>query len=330
VAKRLISILMFLLLASCGTRSSTPPTLDLLPRLAVTPALEAWVASSLTAYQDDHGPLEFTVEVLSFEAALEAAADGDVALVVAGWEPPSDWFSALLGVEGIAVVVHPGNPVRNYTLPDLAAVFAGRLRSWSWRRKAAGERATWCARWNRRTAGRSTTAWAIRTCATAKRPWGRCSRTSTAITILEEAPPQPKTYTVVKGDNLWSLAERFYGEGRRWKAIHQANRDVLPSPSMLKEGMVLLIPQAVPTTQPALPQRMSVERPAAAAPVATTIGTTHTVERGDTLYGLAQKLYGDGRLYTVLYEANRDRVSDPHQLSVGTVLVVPPAPRGGE
>ncbi|HEY71154.1 MAG TPA: hypothetical protein G4O08_11290 [Anaerolineae bacterium] len=130
MAKRLISILMFLLLASCGTRSSTPPTLDLLPRLAVTPALEAWVASSLTAYQDDHGPLEFTVEVLSFEAALEAAADGDVALVVAGWEPPSDWFSALLGVEGIAVVVHPGNPVRNYTLPDLAAVFAGRLRSW--------------------------------------------------------------------------------------------------------------------------------------------------------------------------------------------------------
>ena len=151
---------------------------------------------------------------------------------------------------------------------------------------------------------------------------------STPITILKEAPPQPQTYTVVKGDNLWSLAERFYGEGRRWKAIHQANRDVLPSASMLKEGMVLLIPQAVPTTQPALPQRMSVERPAAAAPVATT--TTHTVERGDTLYGIARKFYGDGNLHTTIREANRDRVPDPRKIPVGTVLVIPPAPQSGE
>jgi phosphate transport system substrate-binding protein len=130
VDKRLLAILVFLLLASCGTGSSTPPTPDLLPRLAVTPALEAWISSCLIAYQEDHSPLEFTVEVLSYEAALEAVVDGDVELVVAGLEPPSDWFATPLGVEGITVVVHPGNPVRNYTLSDLAAVFSGRLRSW--------------------------------------------------------------------------------------------------------------------------------------------------------------------------------------------------------
>lgn len=130
MVKRLLSTLVFLLLASCGTSSSSPASPDLLPRLAVTPALEAWVASSLTAYQEDHGPLEFTVEVLSYEAALEAAADGDVELVVVGWDPPGDWFATPLAVEGIGVVVHPGNPVRNYTLVELAAVFSGRLRSW--------------------------------------------------------------------------------------------------------------------------------------------------------------------------------------------------------
>jgi hypothetical protein len=130
VAKRLLWTLLFLMLASCGPSSSTTPTLDLLPRLAVTPALEAWVASSLTAYREDHGSLEFTVEVLSYEAALEAAESEAVELVVVGWEPPSDWFATPLDVEGIAVVVNPGNPVRNYTLYDLAAIFSGRLRLW--------------------------------------------------------------------------------------------------------------------------------------------------------------------------------------------------------
>jgi hypothetical protein len=130
VAKRLLSTLVFLLLASCGTSSSSPASPDLLPRLAVTPALEAWVASSLTAYQEDHGPLEFTVEVLSYEAAVEAAEGTHLELVIAGWEPPGDWFATPLGMEGIAVVVHPGNPVRNYALVELAAIFSGRLRSW--------------------------------------------------------------------------------------------------------------------------------------------------------------------------------------------------------
>ncbi len=130
MAKRLLSTLLFLLLASCGMRPSTPTALEPLPRLAVTPALEAWTASSLNEYREDHGPLEFTVEVLSYDAALEAAADGEVELAVVGWEPPGDWFATPLGVEGIAVVVNPGNPVRNYTLPELAGIFSGRLRAW--------------------------------------------------------------------------------------------------------------------------------------------------------------------------------------------------------
>jgi phosphate transport system substrate-binding protein len=130
VANRLLSCLVFVLLVSCGRTQDTSPTPELLPRLAVTPSLEAWVSSNLTAYQEDHGPPDFTVEVLSPDGGLAAVENGDVNLLIAGLEPPSDAFATLLGIEGIVVIVHPENLVRNYTLVDLAAIFSGRLRSW--------------------------------------------------------------------------------------------------------------------------------------------------------------------------------------------------------
>jgi LysM repeat protein len=34
---------------------------------------------------------------------------------------------------------------------------------------------------------------------------------------------QPKTYTMVAGDTLWSVAKRFLGDGTRWREIQQLN-----------------------------------------------------------------------------------------------------------
>ncbi len=36
-----------------------------------------------------------------------------------------------------------------------------------------------------------------------------------------------QTYTVVRGDNLWSIAKRFYGSGARYMEIYNANKDVI-------------------------------------------------------------------------------------------------------
>ena len=44
-------------------------------------------------------------------------------------------------------------------------------------------------------------------------------------------------YTVERGDDLWSLAERFYGEGRDWRKIAAANPDLLTGgPDRLEPG----------------------------------------------------------------------------------------------
>lgn len=39
----------------------------------------------------------------------------------------------------------------------------------------------------------------------------------------EDAPPAPQTYTIQKGDTLWSIAVSLLGDGQRWKDIKAAN-----------------------------------------------------------------------------------------------------------
>ena len=52
-----------------------------------------------------------------------------------------------------------------------------------------------------------------------------------------------ESYTVKKGDTLWSIACKFYdNDGTKWKKLQEANKDVLPSPGKIKPGLVLTIP----------------------------------------------------------------------------------------
>ncbi len=49
----------------------------------------------------------------------------------------------------------------------------------------------------------------------------------------------------------------------------------------------------------------------------------HTVVRGETLWGLAQRYYQDSFLWTRIWEANRAGVADPHWIYPTQVLVIP-------
>lgn len=53
----------------------------------------------------------------------------------------------------------------------------------------------------------------------------------------------PRYYTVVKGDSLWAIANRFYHSGAKWPTIYNANRGVIGhNPNLIKPGQRLLIP----------------------------------------------------------------------------------------
>ena len=51
-----------------------------------------------------------------------------------------------------------------------------------------------------------------------------------------------RTHTVAKGDTLFSIAQKYYGNRAKWREIYAANRDVMPNETALKPGMSLKIP----------------------------------------------------------------------------------------
>lgn len=63
-----------------------------------------------------------------------------------------------------------------------------------------------------------------------------------------EAPPAPaapeapaaRTYTVVAGDTLWAIAERFYGDGNKYPQIAEASG--IANPDLIHPGQELTIP----------------------------------------------------------------------------------------
>ena len=65
------------------------------------------------------------------------------------------------------------------------------------------------------------------------------------------AEPQPTstsgsggTYVVVKGDSLSKIAKREYGDANKWRAIYEANKDLINDPDLIYPGQELKLPRA--------------------------------------------------------------------------------------
>ena len=71
--------------------------------------------------------------------------------------------------------------------------------------------------------------------------------------VAEEEPKkQIRTGTAViirKGDSLWQVARRNYGEGIRYTTIFEANRDQIRDPDLIYPGQVFKVPDQTGTTE---------------------------------------------------------------------------------
>ena len=59
---------------------------------------------------------------------------------------------------------------------------------------------------------------------------------------LEARPVARRTYLVARGDNLWKIARREYGDPNRWYEIFTANRRLVKAPDLIHPGMTLRLP----------------------------------------------------------------------------------------
>lgn len=60
--------------------------------------------------------------------------------------------------------------------------------------------------------------------------------------VVAAATGETPTHTVQSGDTLWKIAQEHYGNGAKYTAIFEANRDVLDDPDRIFPGQVLKLP----------------------------------------------------------------------------------------
>jgi nucleoid-associated protein YgaU len=151
-------------------------------------------------------------------------------------------------------------------------------------------------------------------------------------------------YQVQTGDTLWGLAERFYGEGRLFKAISVVND--ISDPDHIVVGQELEIPYVTfryQVKQGDTKKKLALEFyndvamsevyeiPNGAAQRDLIVGEWllipdlanvghHTVVAGETLEVLAERWYGEQQLWTIISIANQLPDGDP---APGTVLMQP-------
>ncbi len=79
---------------------------------------------------------------------------------------------------------------------------------------------------------------------TSSSPYRGVSRTVPARTAIRvgSAAAEPQRHTVVAGDTLFTLAQHYYHDERKFVDIYRVNQDVLTRPDQLTPGTVLVIP----------------------------------------------------------------------------------------
>jgi nucleoid-associated protein YgaU len=138
---------------------------------------------------------------------------------------------------------------------------------------------------------------------------------------------EERIYEVRPGDSYWTISKACYGSGRYFGALAQYNAHRIPTPEKMKPGMKVLIPDALLLHQQ-YPQLVGPAEPKASLPAGFFVDPqgrpAYRVGEGDTLTGIAQQYLGRVSRAGQLYELNRDRIRDPNNLALGTVLTLPP------
>ena len=118
---------------------------------------------------------------------------------------------------------------------------------------------------------------------------------------IEIGEELPATHKVKPGEHLWKIAVDYYNDGYKWTEIAKANN--LTSPGLISPDQELIIPQIEITEEEAI------------------TGEKHTVKKGDCLWSIALKAYGDPYKWPEIAKANE--LVNPDLIHTGNELILP-------
>ena|SRR3989344_3625057 len=124
----------------------------------------------------------------------------------------------------------------------------------------------------------------------------------------------PVSHTVAAGEDLWTISEKYYKSGYNFVDIAKVNE--LSNPNLLAVGEKLTIPK--------VEVRMPVTVANATAPSVTTnviTGNSYIVQKGDSIWEISVRAYGDGFQSAKIIHANS--LINPDLIFSGNVLKIP-------
>jgi len=121
-----------------------------------------------------------------------------------------------------------------------------------------------------------------------------------------------KEHIVTKGESLWSIAEDYYGSGYNWVDLAKANS---LSNFNLEVGQEISIPDIAAREPTATKKVVTAEN------LTSISGNSYTVVRGDNLWKIAVRAYGDGYKWVELAKINN--LKNPDLIHSGNVLIIP-------
>lgn len=110
--------------------------------------------------------------------------------------------------------------------------------------------------------------------------------------------PSLKVYVVRAGDTFEDLARRYYGDPHFAELLHRNNEGLRE----LQDGQQILIPVMDDGLGRA---------------------STYLVQEGESLWKIAEKVYGQGHRWGEIWEANRDVLPSPDDITAGLELRIP-------
>lgn len=125
-------LLLGTLLVACGEPVATPEPVFL--QASGSSAMSPLVTELAAAFHEQSPLIRLEVAGLGTRFGLEALRAGEADLALASWLPPdldSRWRITAIARDGIAIIVHPRNPLDGLGLLQLRDLFSGRAFGWA-------------------------------------------------------------------------------------------------------------------------------------------------------------------------------------------------------